>query len=206
MHKGNNSMINYLKEIITDKTYLIFDLDGTLIDTDEANFLSYQEAIKNIKNIDLKSIYNSSERFTREKLNLMIPNLTAQEFKKIVELKTNIFQKNLKYTVLNTSIFQIMDKFSKTNKIILATSSHKIKADLLLNHYNLFNLFDKKYYKESYVNQDNKYQYITNDLNINFNDIIIFEDNYNETCKALDLGILSENIINPITKREKSYE
>jgi len=154
-------MINYLKEIVTNKTYLIFDLDGTLIDTDEANFLSYQEAIKNIKNIDLKSIYNSSERFTREKLNLVIPNLTVQEFKKIVELKTNIFQKNLKYTVLNTPIFQIIDKFSKTNKIILATSSHKIKADLLLNRYDLFNLFDKRYYKESYINQNNKYQYLT---------------------------------------------
>jgi len=199
-------MINYLKEIVTNKTYLIFDLDGTLIDTDEANFLSYQEAIKNIKNIDLKSIYNSSERFTREKLNLVIPNLTVQEFKKIVELKTNIFQKNLKYTVLNTPIFQIIDKFSKTNKIILATSSHKIKADLLLNRYDLFNLFDKRYYKESYINQNNKYQYITNDLNINLNDIIIFEDNYNEICKAISLGIPSENIINPNIKGEKNYE
>jgi len=193
-------MLNSIKKLAIDKTYLLFDLDGTLIDTDKANFLSYQEAVKNVKNIDLKLIYNSYERFTREKLNLMIPNLTVQEYKKIVKLKTNIFQKNLKYTVLNTSIFQILDKFSKTNKIILATNSHKIKANLLLNYYNLFNLFDKKYYKESYMNQDNKYQYIINDLNINLNDIIIFEDNYNEICKALDLGISSENIIDPIKK------
>jgi len=63
-------------------TSLIFDLDGTLIDTDKANFLSYQEAIKNVKNIDLKSIYQDSKRFTREKLKLIIPNLTVQEFKK----------------------------------------------------------------------------------------------------------------------------
>jgi len=51
-------MLNLIKKLAIDKTYLIFDLDGTLIDTDEANFLSYQEAVKNIKNIDLKLIYN----------------------------------------------------------------------------------------------------------------------------------------------------
>lgn len=192
--------------VITNKTYLIFDLDGTLIDTDETNFLSYQEAIKNVKNIDLKSIYKNNERFTREKLNLVIPNLTIQELETIVKLKTNIFQKNLECTVLNTSIFKIVDKFSKTNSIILATNSHKLKAELLLNHHNLFELFSKKYYKENYVNQDNKYQYIINDLNINLNDIIIFEDNHNEICKAIDLGIPSENIINPSMKGEKSYE
>jgi len=199
-------MIHFLDKNITNKIYLVFDLDGTLINTDEANFLSYQEAIKNVKNIDLKSIYNDNERFTREKLNLVIPNLTVQEFKKIVKLKTNIFQKNLKYTVLNISVLEILNKFSKINNMILATNSHKTKADLLLNYYGLFNIFDKKYYKESYINQDNKYQYIIDDLNINLNDIIIFEDNHNEICKAIDLGIPSENIINPIIKGEKSYE
>jgi len=199
-------MINFLNKNIANKIYLVFDLDGTLINTDEANFLSYQEAVKNVKDIDLKSIYNDNERFTREKLNLVIPNLTVQEFKEIVKFKTNIFQKNLKYTILNRSIFKIINKFSKINNIILATNSHKIKANLLLNHYNLFNLFDKKYYKEDYTNQDNKYQYIIDNLNIKLNDIIIFEDNHNEVCKAIDLGIPSENIINPIIKGEKSYE
>ena len=196
-------MTNLLNKNITSEIYLIFDLDGTLIDTDEANFLSYQEAVKNVKNIDLKSLYNDDVRFTRDKLKLIIPNLTVQEFEKIVKIKVNLFQKYLKYTILNTFILEHMNKFFKTNKIILATNSHKMKADLLLNHYDLFNLFDKKYYKEDYANKDNKYQHIINDLNINSNDIIIFEDNHNEICKAIDLGIQSENIINPSIKGEK---
>lgn len=199
-------MIRLTEKLLKEKTYLLFDLDGTIIDTDKANFLSYQEAIKNVKNIDLKSIYNDNKRFTREKLNLIIPNLTIQEFEKIVKLKTNIFKANLKYTVVNTYILEIINRFSKTNKIILATNSHKIKADLLLNYYNIFNLFDKKYYKESYVNQDNKYQYIINNLNIKLNDMIIFEDNNNEIYKAIELGVPIENIINPSIKGEKCYE
>jgi len=100
----------------------------------------------------------------------------------------------------------IINKFSQTNNIILATNSHRLKAELLLNYYNLFSLFDKKYYQENYANQNSKYQYIINDLNINLNEMIIFEDNHNEICKAIDLGIPSENIINPIIKGEKSYE
>jgi len=199
-------VIRLTEKLLKEKTYLLFDLDGTIIDTDKANFLSYQEAIKNVKNIDLKSIYNDNKRFTREKLNLIIPNLTIQEFEKIVKLKTNIFKANLKYTVVNTYILEIINRFSKTNKIILATNSHKIKADLLLNYYNIFNLFDKKYYKESYVNQDNKYQYIINNLNIKLNDMIIFEDNNNEIYKAIELGVPIENIINPSIKGEKCYE
>ena len=50
------------------------------------------------------------------------------------------------------------------------------------------------------MNQDNKYQYIIKDLNINLNDIIIFEDNPNEINKAINLGISSENIFYPNTK------
>ena len=190
-------MINDTKATITDKTYLIFDLDGTLINTDEANFLSYQEAIKNVKSIDLNSIYDNKERFTRDKLKSFVPYLTVQEFEKIIKMKTNLFQKYLKYTILNTSILEIINKFSETNQIILATNSHKIKADLLLKHYDLFNLFHKKYYKENYLNKDNKYQYIIDNLKIDPNDIIIFEDNNTEKNKAINLGISSKNIINP---------
>jgi len=198
-------MVNNVEALITDTIYLIFDLDGTLINTDKANFLSYQEAIKNVKNIDLNLIYDDKERFTRDKLNTIIPHLTVQKFEKIIEMKTSLFQKYLEHTILNTPILEIINKFSKTNQIILATNSHTIKADLLLNYYDLFNLFNKKYYKESYAGEDNKYQYIINDLNIKSNDIIIFEDNHNEICKASNLGIPSENIINPNIK-EKIYE
>jgi len=78
IHKGSNSMINDIKVIIMDKTYLIFDLDGTIINTDEANFLSYREAVDKIKTIDLNLLYKKNERFTREKLPLVIPNLTKK--------------------------------------------------------------------------------------------------------------------------------
>ncbi len=174
-------MTDLLKKSLYEM-FLIFDLDGTIIDTNEANFLSYKETIDKVKNLDLNLLYYENKRFTREKLELVIPNLTTKEFKSIIKIKNDIFYKYLPNTKLNTTVLNIIKKFFKTNKIILATNSHKIRADLLLKHYNLFNIFDKKYYEEDYVNNSSKYQYILNNLNINLNNIIVFEDKYNEIC------------------------
>lgn len=39
---------NFLSSVISDDTVLFFDLDGTLIDTDYANYLAYEKAIQTI--------------------------------------------------------------------------------------------------------------------------------------------------------------
>lgn len=189
---------------INKNSILIFDLDGTLIDTDKANLLSYREAIKKVKNLDL--LWHDKERFTRENLYSLIPNLKDKEFVKIIEIKTNVFHKYLQYTNLNTSIFEIMKFFSRTNQIILATNSHKVKANLLLRHYDLFNLFDKRYYREDYTYiKNNKYKYIINNLNVAPHNVVIFEDDNYEIEKAILLKIPSNNIMYPTTKGEKNY-
>jgi len=48
---------------INSDTVLFFDMDGTLIDTDFANFLSYQEAIKSVIQSETEIQYVPSERF-----------------------------------------------------------------------------------------------------------------------------------------------
>ncbi len=191
---------------INENTILIVDLDGTLVYTDVANFLSYSEAIKKVTGIDLNLYFQKNERFTREKLNSIIPNLKNEEQEKIIEIKTNIFHKYLHCTKLNTSIFESIKFFSQTNQIILATNSHMIKANLLLEYYGLFDLFDKRYYKENYSHiKNNKYKFILNDLNAAPNNIVIFEDDDYEIEKAKLLKISSDNIIYPTTKGEKFY-
>ena len=42
---------------INSDTVLFFDMDGTLIDTDFANFLSYQEAIKSVMQSETEGIH-----------------------------------------------------------------------------------------------------------------------------------------------------
>lgn len=72
---------------INSNTVLFFDMDGTLVDTDYANFLSYQEAIKSeIQEIpDIQ--FEPNDRFNRSKLNKIFPNLTDIELDKIIREK-----------------------------------------------------------------------------------------------------------------------
>ncbi len=49
-------------DVIKKDTVLFFDMDGTLVDTDYANFLAYQQAISEIVESDLNIEYDSNFR------------------------------------------------------------------------------------------------------------------------------------------------
>ena len=52
-------------DVIKKDTVLFFDMDGTLVDTDYANFLAYQQAISEIVESDLNIEYDSNFRLNR---------------------------------------------------------------------------------------------------------------------------------------------
>jgi len=120
--------IEEIQNIIKNDTIFLCDLDGTLIDTDETNFLSYQEAVKKVKNIDLKLLYKSNKRFTQEQLYQLIPSLTEYEFSKIVKIKKAVYVKYLDKTKVNIKTFEAIEQFSNTHKLILVTNSSKNRA------------------------------------------------------------------------------
>lgn len=176
---------------------LIFDLDGTLINTDKTNFLSYKEAVLKVKKIDLKLLYKNKERFTRRQLYSIIPNLKNQEYKDIIEIKNGVYCKYLHKSKMNNFVFSFIEKFSQTNTIILATNAHKDRVDMLLKYHNLIKNFNHKFYKEDYKSQqNNKFEYIVNYLNIKPHLAVVFEDDKIQIQKAVLSGIPTKNIIN----------
>ena len=174
------------------KYVIIFDLDGTLIETDKANFLSYKYSIKKIKNIEIKEYKN--KRFTRDDLYKF--NFTQKEINLILDIKNKIYVNYLKNTNLFVGSLNILTKFKKRNLIIiLATNSSKIRADLLLEYYNLKSFFDYIFYKENYLN-NNKFEFICNYLNLKKDKIIVFENEIQEIEKAISIGIDKNNVFN----------
>jgi len=192
--------LDYIKEIqknIKDESILFFDLDGTLIDTDEANFLSYREAVQKVKNIDLKLLYQSNYRFTQENLYQLIPLLTLQEYKDIVTTKKDLYWKYLNKTTISINVLEVIEKFSKTHKIILVTNSSKDRANQILQYHNLIDIFDYKFFKENYNNKlESKFKYVLETLNINPKQVFIFENDKKEIEQALVLNIPLYNIVN----------
>jgi beta-phosphoglucomutase-like phosphatase (HAD superfamily) len=184
-----------LNNKISNKSLLIFDLDGTLINTDEVNFFAYKEAIQKVKKLDLHILHKNNERFTREKLYSMIEHLSAQEHKNIIEIKNDVYHKYLHKSKVNHYILEVIIKFAQTNKIVLATSSHKSRANMVLEYHSLKNIFDYKFYKEDYEN-NNKFLHVLDYLNVDPSIAIVFENDSNEIKKAILSGIPNTNIVN----------
>ena len=89
---------------ITDSHLLVVDLDGTLVNTDMANYLSYKDAIQQIIGLDLAIAHNKYERFTREKLFSIVDNLTKLQYKKIIDIKNEVYPKYLSKSKLNLGL------------------------------------------------------------------------------------------------------
>ena len=182
---------------INSTSILFFDMDGTLIDTDYANFLSYKKAIQEIINPSYDILYDINKRFTRQTIKELFPTIHEINLKKIIQRKNILYKNYLSKTKLNSLTVEILEKYFKINITVLVTLSHKDRAVMILKHHMIFNKFTHKFYRQN-INgvKVNKFQYVLNSLNINSNSIILFENEFLEIENAIISGIPIENIIN----------
>jgi beta-phosphoglucomutase-like phosphatase (HAD superfamily) len=193
--------INKSKQIINIKivkdTILLFDMDGTLVDTDFANFLSYKKAIKLIPGLDKEIQYNPNERFNRTTLKTVVPNLTETEYEKIIRQKDENYKEHLSQTKLNKSVADILLQYSKTNKTVLVTNCREGRALMTLNYYNLTDKFSNLIFRQISDNESrmNKYKKAISSLNVSVKTIVVFENEKQEIEDAKLAGISINNIL-----------
>lgn len=141
--------------LVTADTVLFFDMDGTLVDTNIANFLSYNKAIQFVTNSDHDLTYNPEKRFNRSTLKNAIPNLSETEYEKIIQKKEECYEDFLHEMKLNTKIADILFKYFKTNTTILVTNCRKERALATLNYFELTDKFSQTFYRQ-FTNNDEK--------------------------------------------------
>lgn len=182
---------------INKDTVLLFDMDGTLVDTDFANFLSYKKAIQSVISSDEEIKYNPNERFNRTSLKAFYPNLTEIETEKIIQEKEENYIEYLPHTKLNKAVSDILMQYYKTNKTVLVTNCRDDRAMNTLNYHNLSDKFSSKFFRRISVNENrmNKYKNVISILNISTQNILVFENETQEINDAKSAGISINNIL-----------
>lgn len=181
---------------INAETVLFFDMDGTLVDTNLSNFLSYKKAIQSVTKTDCTLAYNSDKRFNRSNLQIAVPNLSEADYNKIIKEKEEYYKDFLPETKLNTKIVDFLSKYSKTNKTVLVTNCREERAITTLNYFGLVEKFSNIFYREFTDNHEkiNKFQNAILKLGVMPNLVVAFENEEVEIADARQAGI---EIINP---------
>ena len=190
-------IIQNINQKIDNDSVLLFDMDGTLIDTDFANYLSYKNAIETEIAFDKEIQYNPNERFNRTSLKNIIPNLTDSEYDKIIKQKEVNYEKYLSHTKLNESVVDILLQYSKTNKTVLVTNSREERALKTLHYHNLVDKFSHLFFRQTIESEKriNKYKSAISFLSLPAQKVIVFENEKQEIEDAILAGIIKNNII-----------
>ncbi len=187
-------MMNKIDVTIKKKSILFFDLDGTLIDTNNANRQSYNQAIELVlgeKTIN-KNIANRTD------IKTYYPNLSSFEYEEIIKAKQDAYNKFLPLTKQNSTLVEILLKFSTTNITYLISNCRTSRAIKTLKYHNLYDKFHFLFFKENsnHCPTSNKYINAISKYGLDPDRIIAFENEEIEIKNAIIAGI---NNINPIS-------
>lgn len=122
---------------------IMVDLDGTLFDTKEVNFLAYQEAIKPY-GYDIDYKYYCEYCNGRHYLDFL-PQITTTDvnvLKEMHERKKAAYSKHLGASRLNEGLLDILKLAKNVAKIVLVTTASKENTYDILQQFELLAFFD----------------------------------------------------------------
>lgn len=158
----------------------MFDMDGTLFNTNDVNAYSYKEAV-NHYGFEFELSYwreNCIGRYYKDFLADL--NITDEEtLQKIHELKGQLYTKYLKYAKENTKLFEVIEALKATHYIALVTVAVRKNVEEILKTFNRFELFDKIFTQEDFskMKPDPEcYLKAMDYFKVKTEDSIIFED------------------------------
>ena len=160
---------------------VISDLDGTLINTLEANVLAYGDAFRDAGLSFPEDTYrkNFGLRFDRM-AELLAPGATPEQLRLIKDQKQLHYARHYNKTVLNKRLLGDLKAHRSNGAILgLATTASRHNAEALLTFYGLQDFFDAYLYGEDVAHgkpNPECYQKIIQLLNANPRTSLVYED------------------------------
>jgi beta-phosphoglucomutase len=201
MHSGINTMTNEpfpatIADIRIPPGFTVFcDLDGTLVDTDYANYLSYRRAVREVT-FGAHDVEHTGERLNRETLKKRIPSLNDAEVEVIATLKGEYFSDFLTETRLNTALINLFRKHRDTNAIALVTCCRENRVVQVLRHHNIHDFFSRLICWETIPADGslNKYEIAIRLMGARREAVLVFENENASAEQAASAGVPRSNI------------
>ena len=158
----------------------LFDLDGTLFDTDTANLLSYRDAFGSFGFVLTEQCWleHCSGRCFKD----FLPDIfdcTDETAKQIHMIKKKRYPLYLDRCVPNVSLFAVADALSKEMPLAVVTTASRKNTSELLGHFGYTDMFSLIVAQEDVHNakpDPECYLYAFDKLGISPHEAIIFED------------------------------
>lgn len=165
------------------KKMRVFDLDNTLVYTNQLNNQSYNYALKNV---GLEPIDNC-KRITRKVVIEKYTEMSSEVMTKVIMAKQDYFIKNLRKTSLNNSLVNKLISIN-VEYCILWTSADRNRVIELLKYYGIENRFaEVKYSNKNNVLRD--MQEICRMFEVTFEELEVYEDNLIVVEELMKFGI-----------------
>ena len=141
------------KERIVKTKLFMFDLDGTLCNTDKVNYLAYKKAL-NEEGYDIDFEYFQKECSGKNYLEFIPPiSSSDKEFLNRVHFNKKKYYKDyLSEAKLNTKLVDFIKKNKDTTYITLNTTASRENCLDMLNHFKIVDLFDSIVTKDDVTN------------------------------------------------------
>lgn len=180
---------------------LLFDLDGTLVDTDYIYMEVWRDILKNY-NIIVES--NFFSHFIKGKsdisfLKYLIPEITNEHIKKLSILKDDKFIEYIKKNepkILYEGVIDFFEK-NKNKKIAIVTSCNKKAAEFIIEYTNLSEYVNVIITADDCINHKpnpEPYLLAISKLNVDVNNCIIFEDSLSGYKSAVNSKVRNISI------------
>ena len=168
----------------------VFDLDGTLIETDAANSAAYHAAMRK-NGVDVFGVYG---RITASVIRQILCNNDKSDVDAIVDAKVSMFCHELWRTRLGPAANDlecVMVERTAFDKVVLLTDSSERRAMETLNYHSLAGCFDEIVCNGG---QGNKYANYFKAFDSDPAACVVWENEEGQIKSAIAAGVKMENI------------
>lgn len=186
---------------------VLCDMDGTLVDTDYANYLSYRRALME-ETCGTHDFEFADERCDRNSLKKRFPSLTSSQLKRIANRKSEYFKEFLPETRLNAALAILIKNYRAKNTMVLVTCCREKRAVEVLKHHKLLELFSRLICLEDLSQSalSNKYEIAITLLEVRKEAVFVFDNDDGCIEAAVMAGVPKGNVCRVFLECIKSHE